>query len=269
MAGSAMYIKPDADLEKIKDKILYYPFSGSDWFVPIKLFRGLISEFWFVDSNYSFGENETDQYNMNSFPDMTFLEESFMGERVRKDVEILYTDKVKPYRYLEPGFFSKKYRYQNREITIVFRRGYDYTSLFGPSSLEIAEERIGIFFLRGTSSEGGSNHPWNHSLPIKILRGHKKVSLPRKLVNTLPDGGLIATDGSLSFPVYPVKGYVNEFEPFSKFTNMVSGEEAMEKAKPFFDKEGNLFTCIGYANRRNRPTLIWQVSKQKFDNQNK
>jgi len=258
-----MYIKLDANLEKIREMILYYPFSGDDWVVPIKLFRDFISEFWFVDSRYSFGENEIGQYNLNRIPDMSLMEESFEGERNKKVVETRFTLEGKSYRYLEPGLLRQKYIYQNREIFIIFRRGYDYTSLFGPSTLEIAESRIGVFFLRGTSSEGGSNHPWNHSMPIKILRGHKRISLPRKLVDALPDGGLIVTDGSLSSPIYPAKDYVNEFEPFSKYSREVPEKENLDKFLPFYDNQENLFTCIGYASARNGPTLIWQVSKQK------
>jgi len=269
MAGGARYIKPDSNLEKIRDKILYYPFSGSDWVVPIKLFRNIISEFWFVDSEYSFGENEIGQYNLNKIPDMRLLKESFEGERIKKEVEKRFTIEGMSYKYLEPGLMRQKYIYQNREIFIIFRRGYDYTSLFGPSTLETAESRIGVFFLRGTSWEGGSNHPWNHSMPIKILRGHKRISLPRKLVNALPDGGLIVTDGSLSSPIFPTKVYVNEFEPFSKYSRKVPDKEKLDEFLPFYDRQENLFTCIGYVSGRYRPTLIWQVSKQKIENKDK
>lgn len=142
------------------------------------------------------------------------------------------------------------------------RRGYDYTSLFGPSSLEIAESRLGIFFLRGTSSEGGSNQLWNHSRPVQMLRDQERVSLPRKLVSSLPDGGLVVTDGSLSQPLSASDKSVNEFSSFSQYNHLHPNKKAMEIAKPFYDSLGNLFTCIGYVDSRNRPTLIWQISKK-------
>lgn len=259
----AMFIKPEVNLSNLKGKLLYYPFSGWDWKTPIKLFRENIDEFWFVDQNYSFSDKKL--FRLFGIKDMHFISESLVGEEKKQPVEIRITEKGQPYNYLEPGYLKQIYQYRYREITIIFRRGYDYTSLFGPSSLNVAESRLGIFFLRGTSSEGGSNHPWNHPVPVRMLRGQPKVSLPRKLVNTLPDGGLIVTDGSLSYPFNNIStGF--EFESFSKFHHMkISGNEAMKMASPFRDNQGNLFICIGYVDDRDSPTLIWQVIKKKIN----
>lgn len=256
-----MYIKPGTDLSMLADRILYYPFALRDWKEPLELFREHIAEFWFVDCDYRFSLDGGRMRGAN-FPGMVLIEQSFSGE-LRKIEQVRRTERSHPYRYFEPGYARYRYLYRGREISIIFRRGFDYTSLYGPSTLETAEARLGIFFFRGTSSEGGSDHPWIDSQTKRMLCDGTRINLLKKLIGTLPDGGLIVTDGSNSCRADTPGIEQKEYYPFFRFhAAKVPCEEAAALSGPFLDRDGNLFTCIGHAGMRYGPTLIWQVCKR-------
>jgi hypothetical protein len=127
---------------------------------------------------------------------------------------------------------------------------------------------LGIFFFRGISSEGGSNHSWMSDKPVYMIRGEPKVRLIHMLLNALPDGGLIVTDASLGYFQDKHIKKSHEYYPLHEFFSNrdVSCQEAYERAKPFEDSFGRSFRCVGYAGMKNGPTLIWQVRK-KFINE--
>lgn len=255
-----MFISDHANLQKIKDKILYYPMSGRDIRDPIQLFREYVSEFWFVDVGYLFSAEKRKRYALR-VEDMKLVDEEVHGSLNNR---YKYNHKENDYSFVsgEPAYLIQKYIHKNREIKIIFRRDVDYLGLFGPSPYEIAENRLGIFFFRGTSNEGGDDHSWVYSRKQRILDLDYPITLIDQLVSTLPDGGLIVTDGSNSHPSREYLGTSDEYRSFSQFTDSkLSPEKAFELAKPFTDHSGNQFTCIGHAGQKNGPTLIWQVQK--------
>ena len=98
---------------------------------------------------------------------------------------------------------------------------------------------------------------------VRMIYGEPKVRLIHKILDALPDGGLIVTDASLGkFSDQPVKES-NDYYPIHEFRNRtdITCQEAYEKARPFDDSFGRSFQCVGYAGMKNGPTLIWQVNK--------
>ena len=258
------FLDSNISLENLKDKILYYPFSGLDYEVPVRIFADFISEFWFVDTNYFSGSA-----SINSQPSFkgtlegfTFIKETFVGSKI---AQIIFPDRMagKNFKQLATGYLEQLFLYKEKIIKILFRRGFDYTSLFGPSELETAEKRLGIFFFRGTSTEGGSDHPWISNREVRMLYGEKKVRLLSKVLDALPDGGLIVTDGSLGYGHNQAMPKTNEYYPLHEFSTQRSNtsNDAYQLAHGFKDSKGNFFTCVGHAGMKNGPTLVWQVRK--------
>lgn len=260
-----MFLSDHANLNPIKDKILYYPMSGNDIRVPIRLFRDFIREFWFVDIDYQFSPSDRKRYVLQE-QDMKLVDEEVHGP-LNKRYKYIRNENDVSFIYVEPAYLIQKYKYKNREIKIIFRRDIDYTGLFGPSPFEIAVNRLGIFFFRGTSNEGGSDHSWVSSRTQRVLDLDNPITLIDKLVSIFPDGGLIVTDGSNSQPGWEDLGSSDEYHSFSQFSNSeFTCEEAFDMAEPFIDHSGNKFTCIGSAGESNGPTLIWQIHKEKRSN---
>ncbi len=256
------YLDPKINLDMLNDRLLYYPFSGYDLRIPVSMFCDFISEFWFVDTGYFRQRNNepAERIKFDNISELRMLSESFTGP---DEAELEDCSPFRKYRYLEPGYLERLFLYKGRNIRVILRRGFDYTSLFGPSKLEIASNSLGIFFFRGTSSEGGSNHPWISDKKVRMLYGEKKVQLLPKLLDVLPSGGLIVTDASLGYFCDSPMKETNPYYPMHEFHDRpyISCEEAYLKARPFEDDEGRCFSCIGYAGMRNGPTLVWQVTK--------
>jgi hypothetical protein len=75
------FINPQIDLSMLKDKLLYYPFSGYDVEVPVRMFIDYVSEFWFVDTGY-FSQGSipsADMIKFDNIPEFKLLFESFTG----------------------------------------------------------------------------------------------------------------------------------------------------------------------------------------------
>jgi hypothetical protein len=96
-----------------------------------------------------------------------------------------------------------------------------------------------------------------------MLYGEKKVRLLPKILDALPNGGLIVTDASLGYSYDLPMKETNQYYPLHEFRSKrgFSCEEAYTRAKPFEDDKGRRFRCIGYAGMSNGPTLVWQVTK--------
>jgi len=117
---------------------------------------------------------------------------------------------------------------------------------------------LGIFFFRGTSSEGGANHPWLSDKEVRMIHGKPRIRLILNMLDALPNGGLIVTDGSLGyFRDNPVKKS-NDYYPLHEFRNRtdITCQEAYRRARPFADSFGRSFRCVGYAGIIKGPTLI-------------
>ena len=150
-----MFINQDANLHELPDKILYYPFSGRDIHQPIQLFRDYICEFWFVDICYP-NCLPGRRYYTRDLQDMIFIGEDVIGPPDKCNKHTQNENNHSSF-YIKPIILIHKYIYKNREIKIIFRRDIDYTALFGHSPFTASKNRIGIFFFRGTSNEGGSD----------------------------------------------------------------------------------------------------------------
>jgi hypothetical protein len=260
-----MGIKTGSDLTSIEKKFLFYPCSGNDITIPVKTFMDFVSTFWFVDKYYYRGD-----YNLIQLirpiiiHGMKHLRSEFSGsDLVNMDSKKINADST--YDYLEPGYRTDIYEYKSRIIKINIRRGFGYNSLFGPTTLPINRNNLGVFFYRGDSFEGGSRQTWMSSQPVRMLRGQEKVPLLQRIIEALPDKGILATDGSNhDFPGcrsnYPFDEDYKELVKYNRNKD-ISCNEAVKKANDFTDRKGNLFNCIGDAGMSYGPTLIWQIHK--------
>jgi hypothetical protein len=113
----------------------------------------------------------------------------------------------------------------------------------GCTALRTNIHNLGVFFYRGDSNEGGSGTLW--------LQAHIG-----EVIAKLVDGGLIVTDGSN----YDGDTYY-EMRRFRGNDDIRGG--ALDQARPFEDKGGNQFRCVGYLGEKYGPTLAWQVSKAR------
>ena len=217
---------------------LFYPCSGNDWRVPIKMFVPYITDFWFVDKGYfNPGSGDTRSYGfdkpayavpplLNSNPDFKFLWSTIKG--------VASWD---GYPELEPCLLTEYYKHKpsKREITVRRRRGYGF------SAFRRDITSIGVFFYRGDSpAEGGSGNLW-------MTPGHIN-----EICDKLIDGGLIVTDGSQHNKSRQYEAMWRHSEPY---------EDIIKSSQPFTDKVGRQFTCVGYAGQRYGPTRVWEVSK--------
>lgn len=142
--------------------------------------------------------------------------------------------------------------YRHRATGALFcvhrRRGYSVSG-FRKESFT-----LGVFFYRGDSHEGSST-PW-----LSVRRVRRSEGFIFDVLNKLVDGGLIVTDGSRC------EGSGNPYTALRRFLMTdADGPAAMREAEPFTDVQGRTFRCIGWAGRRNGPTLVWQVTQSSGD----
>mgnify|MGYP001164048401 CR=1 FL=1 len=239
-------------LERINNSKLFYPCSGDDLKIPIKLFSPYVTDFWFVDRGYfSRGHSDTKDYRFDVLAD--------------KQRSVLYADRQ--YKLLNteingppnwhpgdkditPCILSETYRHiqSNREVTIHRRRGYGFSAFRDEKEID----KLGVFFYRGDSfGEGGSGNLW------------LKPDRLDKVCNKLIDGGLIVSDGSDGCPRHRKnRGIYKELWKYHQKEVSQCPEELIKDMKSFTDREGRRFSCIGYVGRKYGPTMIWQVHKK-------
>ena len=245
---SGEFILDTNRIREIENSSLFYPSSGNDWITPIRIFSPVITEYWFVDKGYFVpGCQDTQHYGFDAPADKQapLLKED-------SDYRLIDIQHKGPVswdwckRDIEPCVLTETYIHQpsKKHIRIHRRRGYGF------SAFRNQIHEIGVFFYRGDSlGEGGSGNLW-------LEFGHIN-----EVCNKLMDGGLIVTDGSNS-------GWNRrdrQYRELSKYN--FQSEEAMDfihnKIRPFQDRYGRTFTCIGYAGQRYGPTMIWQVRKNR------
>ncbi len=236
---------PRAVLKVIDGRSLFYPCSGNDLLVPIRLFAPHVRSFWFVDKGYfAQGDGNTHRYGLDRPADeiapilsgraeFEFLGATvsgpprWPGKRSRHDHEITPCVRREIYRHVPSG----------RQIAVHLRRGYGYSGFLKEDLGE-----LGVFFYRGDSwGEGGSGAHWLHS--------HMDVICSR-----LVENGLLVTDG-------PSKWRRGEGRyAFLCDTRYRSPQELAQNPPCRRDRRGRVFRCIGYAGHRYGATLIWQLS---------
>lgn len=230
---------------------LFYPCSGNDIEVPIRLFSPHVTEFWFVDRGYfTPGHQDTKQYGFDRPADEVapvLVQDA--------DYQLLGTNiEGQPYwrlssRDIEPCILTETYRHlpSGRTIQIKRRRGYGF------SAFRNDIRQIGVFFYRGDSQgEGGSGNLW--------LKPDHINEICAKLI----DGGLLVTDGSQQSK-WTKPAPNSEYWPLAQFhggrPRPKDPEEILRGTRPFTDSKGRTFTCVGYAGERYGPTLIWRVAR--------
>lgn len=236
--------------KKISGSALFYPCSGDDLFVPIRLFSPCVTDFMFVDRGYfTPGSGDTRFYGFDVPADkIPPLLENEPGYRLLKKHIRGPVSWPRGYGEIEPCLLSETYLHleTGRNIHIRRRRGYGF------SAFRKEIQSLGVFFYRGDSpGEGGSGNLW------------LKTDHVKEICEKLIDGGLIVTDGSQAGgKEYRYLGGFGwaEREKFKK-QRRVTPEDYVKDHKTFFDSSGRRIECIGKVGDRGGYTLVWQVTR--------
>jgi hypothetical protein len=238
--------------EKVADlssRVLFYPCSGGDLIQPIRLFAPRITTFWFVDIGYF--QRTPPEMTPNVFQknrDFIFIEREIKTANLPTEEWI---DDPK-YRGTPPYILTEKYIHHPSETLITIHRHMRR----GPSALRKEIDRLGVFFYRGDSSEGGSGTLWLAGRRTSML---EKKGLPSLIIDKLVDGGLIATDGSLC----NVHGNLYGF--FRTAVDEVARTSDLQ-IRYHIDPFGNRFDFLANLGTfRGNPTLLWRLTKANSD----
>ena len=246
-----LHLLKSSVLASISCRTLFYPCSGNDWELPLHLFAPEIDNFWFVDIGY---------FPRRS-PESALRRQLLGGDLYEKlDCKVTLPDlppeewETDPrYRGVPPYIRTETYRHlpSGKIVTVHWHRRR------GPSALRKEIDRLGVFFYRGDSDDGGSGTIWLSAATQWVSK--KRKALIHEVLDKLVDGGLLVTDGSL--------GDDRESNPYRELhramSNRLRGRQAVQLVRPFDDLLGNHFECIGFAGQYYfGPTLIWRVTKQ-------
>jgi hypothetical protein len=237
------FIEPGS-LANFEGRCLFYPMAGSDCSEFFELFADRIDEFHFADIHYQFDETlvprllDPSKYRR--------ISHKLDGDRLA-DVEPITAER--PYRFVKPAFLTEAYERtrDHRPFKVIRRRGFAQYAL-----ADFLDRSIGVFVHRGDSpGEGGSN---------VFFLGNKKrnyeplSNLFNKLACKLSDHALVATDGSNVCPKFLRKFHRSE----------ASGPDAFSELRERRFFYGNFdWTCVGYLEKRNGPTLVWDVTRKR------
>jgi hypothetical protein len=233
--------EPLVPVEHLSDATFYYPCSGRDWADPLRIFGPWVRHVRFVEINQRFRLiKNRGQLPDQDFPDWKFLSREIEGDPAQPSPNYLGPNFERDWPDYKPCVVSEIYRYlpTGREVTIHFHRSD------GRKTLDRLNDPIGVFFHRGDTgpcddpSEGSSGSHW---LSKEWLQ---------PVLNRMIDGGFVVTDGSCGI----------EYPELSRRGDIKSQEEAIASGKHFIS-DGIHFKCVGFAGKRNGPTLIWQIIK--------
>jgi hypothetical protein len=234
-------------LSGIRNSTLFYPCSGGDLLEPIHLFSPFVTDFWFADRGYFRpGHQDTRRYGLDVPADKLppvlgddksyrLLDTHIVGEPGWRQHSV----------HIPPCVLTETYEHipSGCRISIHLRRGYAL------STLRKEIRSLGVFFYRGDSEgEGGSGHYW---------LGSKQLA---EILPMLVNGGLVVTDGSQGGPSNGQGQYSDLVRLHGKRPEK-DGVDLVGKIRPFRDKAGRSFECIGQAGQRYGPTLIWRVTR--------
>jgi hypothetical protein len=255
MQPDEMVIDP-ADLERVRDTSLFYPCSGRDFHMPLEAFGPWCTDFHFVDTAYFGPDDPEASQPVISLENDWFLVESLVHRNIPLDGE----GKTAP----ELPVLTETYRSRKspRIIRIHRHKCHDED---GMRKEEMNE--IGVFFFRGTSTEGSSTRwltvrEWGNPETGERMRRKRARRKWRifEILERLVDGGLIVTDGSMCF------GKNNPYRELKKLIGdtTISNIDAVVAMQPFEDPDGRRFRCVGCLGRQrseNGPTMVWQVER--------
>lgn len=245
-------------LGPIQGSTLFYPCSGNDWLLPIKLFTPYCNEFWFVDTGY-FRTKPPEEIRPACLDCNGY---TLLDKQVHyPDMPPEHWKDDHRYGFQPPPILTETYlhRRTGREIRVNRHRRR------GPSALRKQIEQLGVFFYRGDSEgEGGSGTHWLTVREWHRRRGRRRSWLVHEMLDKLIDGGLLVTDGGMC---------LGEHNPYRELrrhrcNSTIGRQEAIEKAKPFTDDQGRRFCCIGclgqHRHRTYGPAMVWQVRKPEL-----
>lgn len=242
------HIIPQANLELLQDKSLFYPCSGNDLLTPIKIFAPYITDFWFVDCAYfSMGAPADKSLPvLQNNPNFQFIHKSIDGPAgwPRENKNITPCILTETYKHIASG----------REIRIHRRRGYGFSALKNETRLT----NLGVFFYRGDSQgEGGSGNMWLS--PEHLEEALKKIADNGLLVLDGSDGGGWKSNKKANSIYRKIRTYT-----WKRENDIDSPEILINTLGDASDNKGRTYKCIGYAGMKYGPTMIWHV-KQKAE----
>lgn len=245
-------------LESLGSRTLYYPCAGEDVATPLTMFAPYVNQFWFVDIDYFNRHHPADQVpKLVSHPDWKLEDVHIQGPvsacmESRKDHST-----GRSYNWLEPCTRTEVYSFQGETIHIHRRRGFGYQSLFGPSTLPTDIGKLGVFFYRRDSFEGGTRQTWMS--PRKCcVGGGKRTRILQDVLGKFADPALLVTDGSNQLRVGSTV-----YRTLSMFSQ--KGRPSLDRIRQgigFDDPEGRHFQCVGHAGMGYGPTLAWQITRK-------
>lgn len=218
------YSLSDEVLEHLQAGTLFYPSAGYDISAPIEIFASWLSEFWFVDTEYTGGR--------------PLLENNPDYQLVGKQNESVSGETLVKHKPFEIEVYQETYerKKDQHRITVYQCKGYGYDAF--RTLLKSQQTQLSVFFYRGDSpGECGSGFYWL-----------KKPRL-RNILEILEDYGLIISDGSNA---------ISELSTFHRCSGL--GSAAQEQVQPFIFANRR-FECVGYLGERYGPTLVWQVKE--------
>ncbi|AGX88322.1 hypothetical protein [Candidatus Symbiobacter mobilis] len=247
MKMSEQWILDKKYLEPIQNTALFYPCSGNDLLIPIELFSPYITDYWFVDKGYFTPGHQDTKHDKLDLPADQHQPLLLDDERYTLQNTSIQGQPSWHYRHskdIEPCILTETYMHQEsgRTIRIHKRRGYGF------SGFRTEHFQLGVFFYRGDSQgEGGSGNLWLNDEHID------------EICNRLIPHGLLALDGSDGSPFYRKQGTYQEWWKYYRHPPCYTPEEFIQNARPFSDRKGRHFACVGYAGEKYCPTMIWQM----------
>ena len=239
----AAFIEP-VSLASLEGRSLFYPSAGFDWSEFLTTFADHIDEFRFADTQYQFDRNFG-----SPFVDPSEYRKiaSDLDGNPTAQTETRKDASADAYDFVKPAHLTEVYEriLDGRRLKVIRRRGYGQYAL-----AEFSDRSIGVFVHRGDSpGEGGSNVVF---LGNQKRRHEPLSNLFDKLTQKLADRALIISDGSNARAKF-----------LAKFHNTdVSGAEAFAvQRETLFSFGAFEWKCVGYANRRYGPTLVWEVKR--------
>lgn len=242
------YVIDDRALGAVAGSPLFYPSSGRDVTMPTKIFGTTCQDLHFADIGYF-----SDQASRWGGQDPTTEIDAQLRGTTERLVNIPPSDWVSDPKYagIQPRIRSQNFvdnaSGANFRIHLHRRRG--------PTAMRKELDKIGVFFYRRDSDEGGSGTKW---LTIdKWPKTKRRRWLVFEVLDKLMDGGLIVTDGSMC------KGSRNPYRYFRELVprGATSAAAVKDLIPPFSDGLGRSFSCVGAICDQLGRALIWQVNR--------
>ena len=233
---------PEPRLEQLAESTLYYPCSGRDWEVPLRLFGPWVRNVRFVDPQYFCYGGALPPKQLRVFPEWEFLDRRVDGDLTQRISSGLGPHIEEEIPGFQPLTVSERYRHRptGHELTIHMHRAD------GRKTLDRFSEPIGVFFHRGDTGP--------HDSPGEGASGSHWLSKAwlNPVIERMVNKGFIVTDGSCG----------REYPELLRFRGVsANAAEAAVAEGRTFESDGVHFECVGFAGMGNSPTMIWQITK--------